>query len=301
MKTRIAPTPSGLLHIGNAVSFLITYCLVKCTRGTLLLRIDDLDRERYRKEYVEDIFYSLEWLGIHYDEGPISVVGFEQDWSQHHRLNMYESFLDSCLNKELVYACDCSRKELISSGEFPVYGGKCRKLNKAFSQHRAWRWKMNNETPIQWEDLFQGRLAVPIRERMGDFVVRQRNGYPSYQIGSFLDDVHFKITHIIRGADLINSTAAQLHLAYSSGNSVFPQILFGHHQLITDDKGTKLSKSAGAISLKAWRENGQSPVSILETTRKLLGLPLEKIGTTSDLSQLCMAFNPFSNEKIRSF
>ena len=99
MKTRIAPTPSGFLHVGNAVSFLITYCLAKSENGKLLLRIDDLDRERYRKEYLEDIFYALDWLGIQYDEGPSSVADFDKYWSQHQRLSLYDDVLNLPWNR----------------------------------------------------------------------------------------------------------------------------------------------------------------------------------------------------------
>jgi glutamyl/glutaminyl-tRNA synthetase len=292
MKTRIAPTPSGFLHTGNAVSFLITYCLAKCEKGKILLRIDDLDRERYRQEYVDDIFYSLDWLGIQYDEGPATVSSFEKEWSQSNRLNFYESFLNTCLKNEWVYACDCTRKELISSGSYPVYVGKCSKLNKSFTSNMAWRWKIEGSAEIQWQDIFRSNTVINLPKQMGDFVVRQKNGFPSYQVASFIDDQYFNITHIIRGEDLMASTAAQLNLATRSDSTHFKKIIFGHHPLISDENGHKLSKSAGSRSLKALRENGQIPFNILEIARKILGLPNEKIETTEDLVKLCMAYKP---------
>jgi len=298
MKTRIAPTPSGFLHTGNAVSFLLTYCLAKCGNGKLLLRIDDLDRERYRKEYVEDIFYALDWLGIHCDEGPSSVADFENYWSQHQRLSLYDDALKSCLEQEWVYACDCTRKDLMTSGNYPVYNGKCRDLKKSFHEKSAWRWRIKEDTSIHWVDLLKPNTTVNLSEQMGDFVVRQKNGLPSYQLGSYVDDLHFNITHIIRGADLLTSTAAQLYMATCWQSTAFKHIHFGHHSLITDENGHKLSKSAGSESLKSFRENGQTPTTIVEAVRKILGLPDEKIETTEDLVKLCMAYKSFLNEKI---
>ena len=298
MKTRIAPTPSGFLHTGNAVSFLLTYCLAKCGNGKLLLRIDDLDRERYRKEYVEDIFYALDWLGIHCDEGPSSVADFDKYWSQHQRLSLYDLALKSALEQEWVYACDCTRKDLMTSGNYPVYNGKCRNLKKSFLINMAWRWRIEKGTFIHWIDLFKTDAPVNLSEQMGDFVVRQKNGLPSYQLGSYVDDLHFNITHIIRGADLLTSTAAQLYMATCWQSTAFQHIHFGHHPLITDENGHKLSKSAGSESLKSLRENGQTPTTIVEAVRKILGLPDEKIETTEDLVKLCMAYKSFLNEKI---
>jgi glutamyl-tRNA synthetase len=131
---------------------------------------------------------------------------------------------------------------------------------------------------------------------MGDFVVKQKNGLPSYQLVSYLDDLHFNITHIIRGADLITSTAAQLYLAKCWQSTHFKGIHFGHHHLLTDENGHKLSKSSDSRSLKSFRENGQMPSNIIELARNLLGLPNEKIETTEELVQLCFSFKPFLNE-----
>ena len=300
MKTRIAPTPSGFLHVGNAVSFLITYCLAKSENGKLLLRIDDLDRERYRKEYVDDIFYTLDWLGIQYDEGPSSVADFDKYWSQHQRLSLYDHALKSALEQGWVYACDCTRKDLMTSGNYPVYNGKCRDLKKSFHEKSAWRWRIKEDTSIHWVDLLKPNTTVNLSEQMGDFVVKQKNDLPSYQLGSYVDDLHFNITHIIRGADLLSSTAAQLCMATHWKSIDFKNIQFGHHPLITDKNGNKLSKSAGSESLKSLRETGKTPLTIIEIAKKSLGLPDEKIETTPELVQLCLAYKPFLNEKIRS-
>lgn len=296
MKTRIAPTPSGYLHTGNAVSFLITYCLVKGKNGKLLLRIDDLDRERYRSTFVEDIFYTLDWLGIQYDEGPFSVADFEHNWSQQHRIPHYEETLKRVVEQDWVYACDCTRKDMMASGNYPVYDGKCRDLKKSFHENKAWRWRIKEGTPIQWVDLFKADTTVNLSVQMGDFVVKQKNGLPSYQLASYLDDLHFDITHIIRGDDLLPSTAAQLYMAICRQSLDFQRIHFGHHPLITDEIGNKLSKSAGSESLKFLRENRQIPSKIYELAGKLLGLPNEKVEDTDTFLQLYLACKSVLNE-----
>jgi glutamyl-tRNA synthetase len=213
-------------------------------------------------------------------------------------LSLYDDALKSCLEQEWVYACDCTRKDLVASGTYPFYDGKCRNLKKSFLINMAWRWRIEKGTFIHWIDLFKTDTLVNLSEQMGDFVVRQKNGLPSYQLGSYVDDLHFNITHIIRGADLLTSTAAQLYMATCWQSTAFQHIHFGHHPLITDENGHKLSKSAGSESLKSLRENGQTPTTIVEAARKILGLPDEKIETTEDLVKLCMAYKSFLNEKI---
>jgi glutamyl-tRNA synthetase len=213
-------------------------------------------------------------------------------------LSLYDDALKSSLEQEWVYACDCTRKDLVASGTYPFYDRKCRNLKKSFLKTLAWRWRIEKGTFIHWVDLFKTDAPVNLSEQMGDFVVRQKNGLPSYQLGSYVDDLHFNITHIIRGADLLTSTAAQLYMATCWQSTAFQHIHFGHHPLITDENGHKLSKSAGSESLKSLRENGQTPTTIVEAARKILGLPDEKIETTEELLQLCFANKPFLNEKI---
>jgi glutamyl-tRNA synthetase len=188
----------------------------------------------------------------------------------------------------------------MTSGNYPVYNGKCRDLKKSFLKNMAWRWRIREDTSIHWLDLFKANTTVNLSEQMGDFVVKQKNGLPSYQLGSYVDDLHYNITHIIRGADLLSSTAAQLCMATFWESTDFQRIHFGHHPIITDKNGHKLSKSAGSESLKSLRETGKTPLTIIEIARKSLGLPDEKIETTAELVQLCLAYKPFLNEKIRS-
>ena len=126
VRSRIAPTPSGFLHAGNAMNFILTWAITRASGGRLLLRIDDLDKGRYRREYVEDIFAGLEWLGLDYDEGPRSVQELEERWSQHHRLNRYQLLLDQLRADKRLFACICSRKEIRERSKDGRFPGTCR-------------------------------------------------------------------------------------------------------------------------------------------------------------------------------
>ncbi|MBL7827576.1 MAG: hypothetical protein JNJ57_13160 [Saprospiraceae bacterium] len=249
-KFRLAPTPSGFLHIGNALNFMLTWKAARTCGGKVLLRIDDLDADRKRPEYLADIFESLQWLGIDWDEGPglhtnrtdLQIVDFEQHWSQHHRIPAYTQLLEKLLQKDLLFPCNLSRSQLAPyNGNYPT---EFRNQDLDFNaQGVSWRIKTEG---IQ----------------MQDFIVRRRDGLPSYQIASFSDDLHFGITHIIRGADLEPSTVAQQFMATKLQEPQFLNIQFIHHPLMLDENGQKLSKSAGSASLKSMRENGVTSAEI---------------------------------------
>lgn len=238
-RLRLAPTPSGYLHAGNAINFLLNQEAARSQPGArLLLRIDDLDADRKRPEFVQDVFDTLAWLGIGWDEGPRSTGDFEQNWSQHLRLGLYQKLLQKLEKQGLVFACRKSRKDLAPFGG--AYPPEFRAQN----------------LPLDVPDV-AWRVATPPGFPMPDFIVRRRDGLPAYQIASLADDVHFGITHIVRGEDLRASTAAQLFLAEKLGLTDFLKIRFWHHPLLTNAEGEKLSKSAGADSLRAMRARGE--------------------------------------------
>lgn len=256
MKTRIAPTPSGFLHIGNAFSFLLTEEIALKHYGKILLRIDDLDAERKRPEYVQDIFESLSWLGIAYQEGPEDSTDFESNWSQLRRLDIYHAAISKLIASGLAFACSCSRKELQEKG-----GCDCREKN---IPHDTPDTALRIFVPAGKTITVNENLSVPLFESTGHFIIRRRDGIPAYQLASLCDDLHFGITHIVRGTDLLSSTAAQLYLAEILGEDRFASIRFYHHPLLKNDQDEKLSKSAGALSLKAMRESGTSAAEIRE-------------------------------------
>jgi glutamyl/glutaminyl-tRNA synthetase len=240
-RTRIAPTPSGFLHSGNIYSFQLTAQLAAKSGAEILLRIDDLDAARKRPEYVANIFETLHTLGIRWQLGPQTPDDFENNWSQHLRLPLYHATLNQLRQQAgLVYVCTCSRRELEAAN------GTCNCKNKNLpfdTPDAAWRVAVEPGTVISFNDLQRGKVEIDLAETAGDFVVRRRDGIPAYQIASLADDMQFGITHIVRGEDLLPSTAVQLFLAEKLGLTSFLQSKFLHHALITDDSGQKLSKS----------------------------------------------------------
>jgi glutamyl-tRNA synthetase len=251
---RIAPTPSGYLHKGNAFAFLLTWLIAKKSGGKILLRIDDLDTERKRPEYLNHIFTTLEKLGIDWDIGPQSPDDFERNWSQRHRTDLYAEAFNKIKNSPLVFGCKYSRKYLhsiASDGQYPESG---RYQGVSLSeQDISWRLITPEDRYIQWLELNNDVVENKIRpwEHIRDFIIRKRDGVAAYQLSSVIDDLYFGVTHIIRGIDLIHSTAAQLYLAqilkeYMPTASRFENTYFYHHPLISDNTGSKLSKSAGA-------------------------------------------------------
>lgn len=254
---RFAPTPSGYLHLGNGVNFVLTYSWARALGAPILLRIDDLDADRKRPEYVADVFLSLEWLGLSYDVGPSGPDDFERHWSQRHRMPLYKQTVTRLIRRGLVYASDFSRQQIRALGEA-----------EAVRQMRA------QHLPLRTPDV-PWRVRVPSEQPFTDFVVRRRDGVPAYQIASLTDDLHFGITHLVRGEDLRESTAMQQYLASVLGAEAFTQMEVWHHPLLTDATGQKLSKSAGSLSMKAMREIGQTPTTVYQQAARLVGLPTE--------------------------
>lgn len=267
VRTRIAPTPSGYLHIGNALNFVLTWLWARKAGGSVRLRIDDLDAPRIRPEYLEDIFETLEWLGLDWDEGPFSVTEHEQKFSQTHRQDYYRAFLEELIATGKVFACTCSRKSLEKEA--------CNCFNKAVplnSPEAALR-VLTPDSVIVIKDAVAGVLSIPLDKDMHNFVVRRKEGMVAYQVSSLADDLLYKVNLIIRGQDLLGSTAAQTYLATISGKTAFAGCSFYHHPLITDNSGQKLSKSAGSGSLRAMRAQGYTVNEFYKYISKLLGWP----------------------------
>lgn len=267
IKSRLAPTPSGFLHIGNLYSFAFTWLLVRRQQGQLLLRIDDIDNERSRPEYLENIFTWLQLLGITYEEGPTNAAEFSAIWSQQNRLSLYRKMLQQLVATGKVYACNCSRKNILADSKNGLYHGACRQKNIPLETPEVnWRIQVDEDVNISFEDNLLGMQQLQPAALMGDFVIRRRNGLPSYQIASLADDEHFGINCIVRGEDLLASTAAQLYLAKLVGVSSFLDTQFFHHPLQLDASGNKLSKSAGktALPVKPTSTNVQEVIWQLE-------------------------------------
>lgn len=256
MRSRLAPTPSGLLHIGNAFSFIVTWVLTRRLGGSLLLRIDDLDTDRKRPDFVADIFDNLDWLGLDWDEGPRGPAELDAVWSQHHRMPLYRAAMEELkATPGALYACECSRGQLSHSGATGRYPGICR----------------DKGLPLDLPGV-KLRFAAPLDAPPGDFIVWKKDGFPAYQLASVVDDEHFAVTHIVRGADLRDSSAMQTRLAAALGYAHFPQVAFLHHPLLIDAGGRKFSKSDGALSLEVLRREGMRPSALYRFVAGTIGV-----------------------------
>lgn len=265
-KTRIAPTPSGYLHAGNAFNFLLTAAWAKRSGAVLLLRIDDLDRERYRAAYAEDVFDTLRYLTIQWQEGPEDLADFEERWSQRWRMNLYEEALRRLREAGAVFACTCSR----------TGASECACRNKRLpldAPDRSWRLITDDE-PIMVQTPGSNAIVASLPAEMKNFIVRKKDGLPAYQLSSVVDDLHFGVDFIVRGRDLWPSTLAQQFLAKRLGEERFSSIAFYHHPLLTNAGGGKLSKSVGAASVKHRREQGKPLTDFLSHLGRLLGAPV---------------------------
>ncbi|TGE25908.1 tRNA glutamyl-Q synthetase [Hymenobacter aquaticus] len=276
--SRLAPTPSGYLHLGNAVNFVLTWLIVRRSYGVLHLRIDDLDRARLRPAYLENIFRTIEWLGIDYDHGPSGPADFERHFSQLHRLSEYQQFLDELGRQpELLYACTCSRTQILAASPTGLYAGDCRaKALGLDTPQAAWRAHVAPGTLVSFNDLWLGPLALELARELGDFVVRKKDGVPAYQIGSIVDDVRLGVTLIVRGVDLLPSTAAQRWLAgFSAATTPFLHTRLVHHPLLPGPDGGKLSKSQQQPLERGIMAEAASPRPVFEAVARLLNLPVE--------------------------
>jgi glutamyl/glutaminyl-tRNA synthetase len=320
--TRIAPTPSGYLHVGNAWSFLLTWLLARSQGGKIHLRIDDLDAARFREEYLVDIFTSLEWLGIDWDSGPKTPIEFHSSFSQRHRRSEYRETLERLLEKSIqgspiVYACQCSREQVkrasLSAGLPGIYPGTCQRLGLPRVPAKIWqsgkgvespgretvlRLNIPPDTTVTLKDEVKETLVLRPREEIGDFILWQRNGEPSYQLASLVDDQKLGINYIVRGRDLLSSTGVQAYLAGLMDFSAFSKFRFYHHGLVLGPGGEKLSKSSGrtpaipALSLAALRQRPGGRAALMGYFASSLGLSRNLVDPRGILSHFSFAKIP---------
>ncbi len=286
MISRIAPTPSGYLHAGNAFSFLLTWLLVRLRAGKLVLRIDDSDAERKRPEYLEDIFRTLAWLGIDYDIGPSGPDDFERHWSQNLHEDRYASVLDALAHASggTVFACRCSRKELAEAASPSSYPGTCLHLGLPLdAENSAWRLCVPGETVLVVNDVLRPKLKVPIGASPGSFVIRRRDKKCAYQVVSLIEDQALGINFIVRGSDLLESSAMQLYVADFLGFRDFQTMRFLHHGLVTGADGRKLSKSTQAAPLALRGFDDRARVDFLDEFLIWMGRKKGECATLSEL------------------
>jgi len=295
VKTRIAPTPSGFLHIGNIFSFILTWLYAKKNNGTLLLRIDDLDKARVRKEYIDDIFRTLDWLNIDYDEGPSGTEDFLKNYSQHTRLDLYNDYLKRLKEDGFLFVCKCSRTQVKANSKDGQYAGTCLHQSISSFTNIAWRLLHAQDFLVSFKDVLHGKVTCDLWQQMRYPVLKRKDGLPAYQIASLADDCQYDINTLVRGNDLINSTAVQIHLAKLLKLNNFEESTFLHHPILLDiDKRHKLSKSQEAPAVHLWRNKPDGKTVLLRKIARLLYIDPDNIEHTEDLLQ------EFQTHKLRS-
>jgi glutamyl-tRNA synthetase len=271
IRGRFAPSPTGELHLGNARTALLAWLHVRAAGGCFVLRVEDLDRGRVRPGIMEAQLADLRWLGIDWDEGP-DVGGPNAPYLQSERQERYEEALDRLAEQGLLFSCFCSRKEIAAAAsaphgpedEGPRYPGTCRELGPAeLTRFRGRNAAVRFRTPtesVRFRDLLQGSAEFRPADETGDFVVRRKDGVAAYQLAVVVDDAAMGITHVLRGADLLSSTARQLVL-YRALQLDPPQWI--HVPLLLGPDGERLSKRHGAVSLREMRKGGVRPETVV--------------------------------------
>ncbi len=294
VKVRFAPSPTGFLHIGNARTALITWLFCQKNNGHLLLRIDDTDVERSKKEYEQAIEDGLTWLGINWD----------QKENQNNRLERYNEVIEKLKADGRLYACyetpeelGLKRKAQLSRGVPPTYDRAALELTEddikkfeAESRSAHWRFKLNH-APITWTDHIRGPIEFNGKD-LSDPVVLRENGTPLYHLCSVIDDIDFGITHVVRGEDHVSNTATHVQM-FEAINGQAPE--FAHLSLVSDTEGGKLSKRLGAMSLKDIKnDEGLEPMSIVSLLARLgTSDPIEPYKTADELIE-SFDFSKFS-------
>ena len=263
-RVRLAPSPTGLFHLGTARTGLFNYLFARKTGGKFILRIEDTDKKRSKKEYEDNILEGLKFLGIEWDEGP-GTDGPLGPYRQSERLEIYEKYLRQLLEEGKAYYCFCSpeeieaqKEEMIARGVPPKYSGKCRDLPKDVveaylkeGKPTTIRIKMPNKV-IKFEDIIRKEVEFDL-SLVGDIVIAKSLKEPLYNFAVVIDDYLMKITHVIRGEDHISNTPKQIAVQEALG---LPRPNYAHLPMILGPDRSKLSKRHGAMALTDYRKMG---------------------------------------------
>lgn len=267
---RLAPSPTGYLHRGHAATFLAAQRRAQKHAGSLVLRVEDLDRERCRPAYAQALIEDLRWVGLDWQEGP-DVGGPFGPYRQSERLAVYLAAWRQLAATGMIYPCTCSRRDVElaarapHAGEHePIYPGTCRPpaLTVPTQTHPAgmnWRLRTTAAATVEFTDGYAGPHSYVAGHDFGDFILWRRDGVPAYQLAVVVDDAAMRITEVVRGADLLASTAQQT-LVYRALGLPTPEWL--HCPLVTDASGVRLAKRAGSHSLRELREAGVDPATL---------------------------------------
>jgi glutamyl/glutaminyl-tRNA synthetase len=283
---RLAPSPTGLLHLGHARTFWTAYERARHAGGTLILRDEDLDTQRARADYAMAMVEDLRWLGIAWQEGP-DVGGAFGPYRQSERYGLYREAWERLRAGGWIYPCKCSRRELAEAvsaphedggdeDDEPVYPGRCRPAAGVVAEACEpagvnWRFRVQDGEAIGFLDSGVGDSGMGARSYIagrdfGDFIVWRRDDVPAYQLACVVDDAAMRITEVVRGADLLKSTARQI-LLYRALELRPPA--WYHCPLLRDTAGQRLAKRTDALSLRALRERGLTPAAVRAMWQRL--------------------------------
>jgi glutamyl/glutaminyl-tRNA synthetase len=266
---RIAPSPTGYLHLGHASTFWTAFERSRSAGGTLVFRNEDLDPQRARLEFAAAMFEDLRWFGINWQEGP-DIGGPFGPYEQSRRREFYLAAWRDLVKRGYVYPCTCSRKDLAQSAQAPhdgddepVYPGTCRsRVLERVPESPAglnWRFRVPDGERVSFNDLRMGETTYQAGLDFGDFVVWRRDDVPAYQLAVVVDDDAMRITEVVRGEDLLRSTARQILLQRGLG---YQQPAYYHCPLIKDEAGQRLAKRNDALSLRELRSRGAEPAQL---------------------------------------
>jgi glutamyl-tRNA synthetase len=309
VRTRMAPSPTGNLHLGTAYATLWPYLFAKKSEGKFLLRIEDTDRERSTNEFEENIINGLKWLKFSWDEGP---------FHQMDRLNLYMEKTQQLLQEGKAYFCFCSKEELDeerkkqTESRLPqIYSGKCRNIPSGEAEKRkeggepyVIRHKLSEDRGvIEYEDLIHGKISFDSK-LIGDTVIMRQSGIPLYNYAVVIDDIDMGITHVIRGDDHISNTPKQILLWEAFGKDL-PS--FAHYPvLLNQDRSGKLSKRTGSTSVEEYKHMGYLPEAMINYLA-LLGwtppnnqevLSFEEIINVFDIKDMNNAAAAWNEQKL---
>ena len=273
IRVRFAPSPTGDLHVGNIRTALFDWAFARHTGGKFIFRIEDTDKERVTDEYIQRAIDTLKWLGLNWDEGP-EVGGPNGPYLQSERLHIYKEWADKFLASGAAYHCYCSAEELEAERErqrqanvAPGYGGTCRNLSNDLIE----KYKNEGRKPVvrmrmddgvtTFVDEIRGEVSFD-HKFVPDFVLMRADGSPLYTLAVAVDDVLMKVTHILRGEDLLSSTPRQIQVYKAMGLTPDKYPTFAHLPFVMGQDNAKLSKRNGEVSIAWYREQGYLPEAI---------------------------------------
>lgn len=261
---RLAPSPTGAQHVGNARTYLLAWLSIRSRGGRVILRIEDIDSPRVKHGAAQQAIDDLRWLGLDWDEGP-DIGGPHAPYVQTQRIAHYRDALRSLQAAERVYPCTCSRSDVEAAAsaphmgqEGPVYPGTCASRRAADAPPDAkfaWRFRTSDRS-LAYRDLAAGRQSCHVARELGDFVVAKGSGAPAYQLAVVLDDHAMGVTEVLRGDDLLPSTFRQLELYDFFG---WQPPAFAHVPLVVGEDGRRLAKRHGDTRLATLRQARVSP------------------------------------------